>query len=50
MAGKDVREDMVAENIGVRVLTNHFISKSDKDISRCPNGKFDEHISFLSNL
>lgn len=53
MIGNDVTEDMVAENLGMKVflLTDCIINKENKDISVYPNGGFPELLDFLrSNL
>ena len=52
MVGNDVDEDMVAENIGMRVflLTNDLINKSGTDINQFPHGGFDELKQFIENL
>lgn len=44
MIGNDVVEDMVAENLGMKVflLTDDIINKNNVDISVYPNGGFDE--------
>ena len=52
MVGNDVGDDMVAEELGMQVflLTDCLINKTDKDISRYPNGGFDELLRFLENI
>ena len=52
MVGNDVDEDMVAENLGMRVflLTNDLINKSGTDINQFPHGGFDELKQFIENL
>ena len=52
MVGNDVREDMVAETLGMKVflLTDCIINKDGMDISRYPNGGFDELTAFIQNL
>ncbi|MBR6769229.1 MAG: HAD family hydrolase [Clostridia bacterium] len=52
MVGNDVREDMVAETLGMQVflLTDCVINKDGVDISRYPNGGFDELTAFIQNL
>ena len=49
MVGNDVREDMVAETLGMKVflLTDCLINKDGKDISRYPRGSFGELKRFL---
>ena len=49
MVGNDVSDDMVAENLGMRVflLTDCLINKDGADISRYPNGGFSELQDFL---
>lgn len=52
MVGNDVDEDMVAENLGMRVflLTNDLINKSGTDINKFPHGDFDALKKFIENL
>lgn len=52
MVGNDVDEDMIAENLGMRVflLTNDIINKSGTDISKFPHGDFDDLKQFIENL
>ena len=52
MVGNDVRDDMVAQKLGMKVflLTDNLINKADADISQYPNGGFAqlrEHIDRL---
>lgn len=44
MIGNDVSEDMVAEQLGMRVflLTDCLLNKKNADISRYPQGSFDD--------
>lgn len=48
MVGNDVGEDMVAEKLGMEVflLTDCLINKGGADISRYPNGSFEELMAF----
>ena len=52
MVGNDVREDMVAQELGMQVflLTDCLINRDDKDITAYPHGGFDELFSFIKNL
>jgi len=52
MVGNDVREDMIAESLGMKVflLTDCLINKDDKDISRYPRGGFEQLIEFIETL
>ncbi len=52
MVGNDVQEDMVAEQLGMKVflLTDCLINKSNTDISKYPNGSFDCLKRFVSAL
>ena len=52
MVGNDVGEDMVAEDLGMKVflLTDCLINKTDKDILNYHNGGFDELLQFIDNL
>ncbi len=52
MVGNDVGDDMVAEELGIKVflLTDCLINKTDKDISNYHNGGFDELLQYIDNL
>ncbi len=52
MVGNDVDEDMIASTLGMRVflLTPCLINRHGADISRYPNGGFDELIDFIKSL
>ena len=52
MVGNDVGDDMVAEQLGMKVflLTDCLINKENKDISIYPNGSFDELIAYIDKL
>lgn len=52
MVGNDVREDMVAEKLGMKVflLTDCLLNPDGKDISVYPNGGFSELRAFLENI
>ncbi len=52
MIGNDVEEDMVTEQLGMKVflLTDCLISRSNKDISVYPKGSFDKLIEFINTL
>lgn len=49
MVGNDVKEDMAAETLGLRVflLTDCVINKQGADISRYPQGSFDELMAYI---
>lgn len=49
MIGNDVDEDMIAEQLGMKVflLTDCLINKNNADISQFPNGNFDDLCAFL---
>ncbi len=49
MVGNDVREDMIAKELGMEVflLTDCIINKDDKDISEYPHGSFDDLMKLL---
>lgn len=51
MVGNDVGEDMIAEKLGMKVflITDCMINKAGEDISKYPNGSFDELVDFLEN-
>ena len=52
MVGNDVREDMVAEKLGIKVflLTDHLLNPDEEDISVYPNGGFPELRAFLEEI
>ncbi len=52
MVGNDVDEDMVAENLGMKVflLTDCMINKSGKDISSYPHGDFVQCRNYILEL
>ncbi|MBQ7902816.1 MAG: HAD family hydrolase [Oscillospiraceae bacterium] len=52
MVGNDVGEDMIAENLGMKVflLTDCLINKADRDISVYPHGGFNELAQFIKEL
>ena len=52
MVGNDVDEDMVADQLGMKVflLTDCLINKNNTDISVFPQGNFDDLKAFLQNL
>lgn len=52
MVGNDVDEDMIAEQLGMRVflMTDCLINKQDSDISRYPQGSFPELLEFIRGL
>ena len=51
MVGNDVGEDMVAENLGMKVflMTDDLINKENVDISVYPHGGFDELVEYVLN-
>ena len=54
MVGNDVGEDMVAENLGMKVflLTDCMINKDNIDITRYSHGTFDDlkkHIESITD-
>lgn len=52
MVGNDVTEDMVAENLGMRVflLTDCLINRNQADISPYPRGGFPELLQYIRSL
>lgn len=52
MVGNDVDDDMVAQNVGMKtfLLTDCLINKSNEDISKYPNGSFDELIEYINKI
>lgn len=52
MVGNDVSEDMVAQQLGMKVflLTDCMINKHNADISQFPNGSFPELLTFIRGL
>lgn len=49
MVGNDVGDDMVAQKTGMQVflLTDCLINSKDEDISKYPNGSFDELMEYI---
>lgn len=52
MVGNDASEDMVAEQLGMKVflLTDCLINKNNTDISAYPHGSYDELEAFVEEL
>lgn len=52
MIGNDVKEDLVAAQLGMQVflLTDCIINREETDISCYPNGSFEELSNFIGNL
>lgn len=52
MVGNDVKEDMIAESLGMKVflLTDCLINKEQKDISIYPNGDFKALLAYIDTL
>lgn len=52
MVGNDVNEDMIAESLGMKVflLTDNLINKENKDISKFPNGSFDDLLEYVKTI
>lgn len=52
MVGNDVAEDMIAEQLGMKVflLTNCLINKNNVNISVYPNGDFGKLFEYIDNL
>ena len=52
MVGNDVTEDMVAKTLGMKVflLTDCLINKSGEDISKYPNGSFDDLMAYICDI
>lgn len=52
MIGNDVAEDMITEELGMRVflLTDYLINKYEADISRYPHGSFKELSEYIKIL
>ena len=52
MVGNDVTEDMVTEELGMKVflLTNDLINREGKDISRYPQGDYDDLLNFIKEM
>lgn len=52
MVGNDVGEDMIAEELGMKVflLTDCIINKKDEDISKYPHGSFAELRAWLAEI
>ena len=52
MVGNNVREDMIASTLGMRVflLTDYLINEEEKDISNYPSGSYNELIEYIESL
>ena len=52
MVGNDVREDMVAQTLGMKVflLTNDVIAHGETDLSKYPQGDFDALYQYIDEL
>ena len=52
MVGNDVDEDMVAENLGMKVflLTDCLLNRRNRDISGYPQGSFPELLEYIRGL
>jgi hypothetical protein len=52
MVGNDVREDMIAQSLGMQVflLTDCLINRDNQDISAYPHGNFDDLKAFINAL
>ncbi len=52
MVGNDVTEDMITEELGMKVflLTDCLINKDQKDIEQYPNGSFAELLGYVERL
>lgn len=52
MIGNDVKEDMAARTLGIRVflLTDCLINRNGDDISQYPHGSFPELLAYLRSL
>ena len=49
MVGNDVSEDMIAGTLGAKVflLTDNLINKSCEDITKYPNGSFEDLLRYV---
>lgn len=52
MVGNDVDEDMIAENIGMKVflMPTELLNRTNKDITKYPQGDFSSLIEYIKNL
>ena len=52
MVGNDAKEDMAAESLGMKVflLTDCLINKESKDISRYPQGSFENLKIYIESI
>lgn len=52
MVGNDVGDDMVAQQLGIRVflLTDCLINKENADLSAYPQGNFDDLLTYIKSL
>ncbi len=52
MVGNDVSEDMITENLGMKVflMTECLLNKNNEDISKYPQGSFNELMKYIENI
>ena len=52
MVGNDVREDMVARKLGIKVflMPECLINRDNEDISQFPSGNFDDLLKYIDSL
>ena len=52
MVGNDAHEDMIAEKLGIKVflLTDNLLNSKNLDITKYPQGSFEELFDYLDNL
>ena len=52
MVGNDAQEDMIAESLGMKVflLTDCLLNRKELDVSRYPQGSFDDLLSYIEAL
>lgn len=52
MVGNDVSEDMITEQLGMKIflLTDCFINKGGRDIAIYPHGSYKERITYINSL
>ena len=52
MVGNDAQEDMIAESLGMKVflLTDCLLNRKELDVSRYPQGSFDDLFSYIETL
>lgn len=52
MVGNDVDEDMIAERLGIKtfLVTRNLINRTNQDITKYPNGDFNDLLRYIESL